>query len=68
MLLYLILHRSKMSCLGGNTVDSSVLSVGEMVHLKQGKDHIIYAGMASEDVYSIAQMCRQSAIMGHKKG
>ena len=29
------------------------LSVGEMFHLKLGRDHIIYAGMPSEDVYSI---------------
>ena len=32
------------------------LSVGEMFHLKLGRDHIIYAGMPSEDVYSIVQL------------
>jgi hypothetical protein len=32
-----------------------LLSVGETYHLRQGKDRIIYAGMPSENVYSIAQ-------------
>jgi hypothetical protein len=32
-----------------------VLVVGEKYHLKFGKDTIIYAGMPSDDVYSIAQ-------------
>jgi len=32
-----------------------VLSVGEDFHLKRGKDHIIYAGMPSDNVYSIVQ-------------
>ncbi|HUT67581.1 MAG TPA: hypothetical protein VMW86_03410 [Dehalococcoidales bacterium] len=32
-----------------------VLSIGEDFHLKLGKDHIVYAGMPSEEVYSIAQ-------------
>ena len=32
------------------------LSVGEDHHLKRGKDHIIYAGMPSENVYSIVQV------------
>jgi hypothetical protein len=32
-----------------------VLAVGEQFHLKLGKDRIIYAGMPSEDVYSIVQ-------------
>jgi hypothetical protein len=36
----------------GKTV---VLSIGDDFHLKMGKDHIIYAGMPSEEVYSIAQ-------------
>jgi hypothetical protein len=31
------------------------LSVGQVFHLKSGKDHIIYAGMVSENTYSIAQ-------------
>ena len=36
-------------------VEPVVLSVGESVHLRRGKDHIIYAGMPSENVYSIVQ-------------
>jgi len=32
-----------------------LLSVGETYHLKTGKDRVIYAGMPSENVYSIAQ-------------
>jgi hypothetical protein len=32
-----------------------VLSVGGDFHLRRGKDHIIYAGMPSENVYSIVQ-------------
>jgi hypothetical protein len=32
-----------------------VLAVGESVHLRRGKDHILYAGMPSENVYSIVQ-------------
>ena len=32
-----------------------ILSVGEDFHLRRGKDHIIYAGMPSDSVYSIAQ-------------
>jgi len=37
-------------------MDNSVLlSVGETYHLKHGKDRIIYAGMPSENVYSIVQ-------------
>ena len=36
--------------------NSVVLSVGETFHLRRGKDRIIYAGMPSDDVYSIAQM------------
>ena len=32
-----------------------VLAVGGQFHLKFGKDNIVYAGMPSEDVYSIAQ-------------
>ena len=37
----------------GKTV---VLPVGEDYHLRRGKDHIIYAGMPSEGVYSIVQI------------
>ena len=36
-------------------VEAIVLSVGEDFHLRRGKDHIIYAGMPSENVYSIVQ-------------
>ena len=36
--------------------NSVVLSVGEVFHLKFGKDRIVYAGMPSEKVYSIVQM------------
>lgn len=34
---------------------TAVLAIGEQFHLKVGKDRIIYAGMPSEDVYSIVQ-------------
>ena len=34
---------------------SVVLSVGDDFHLKRGKDHIVYAGMPSDNVYSIVQ-------------
>ncbi len=34
---------------------SVVLAIGEDFHLKLGKDHITFAGMPSEEVYSIAQ-------------
>jgi len=32
-----------------------LLSVGETHHLRQGKDRILYAGMPSENAYSIVQ-------------
>ena len=31
------------------------LSVGDEHHLRSGKDHIVYAGMPSENVFSIVQ-------------
>jgi hypothetical protein len=34
---------------------SVTLSVGDDFHLKRGKDHVIYAGMPSENTYSIIQ-------------
>jgi hypothetical protein len=34
---------------------SSILTVGESLHLKMGRDRIIYAGMPDENVYSIVQ-------------
>jgi hypothetical protein len=41
--------------------NSVVLSVGDSHHLKRGKDRIVYAGMPSDKVYSIAQMKRDMA-------
>jgi len=35
---------------------SVVLSVGDVFHLKRGKGHIAYAGMPSENVFSIVQI------------
>jgi hypothetical protein len=35
---------------------SVVLPVGEDFHLRRGKDHIIYAGMPAEGIYSIVQV------------
>ena len=35
---------------------SVVLSIGDTYHLRLGKDRIVYAGMPSENVYSIIQM------------
>ncbi len=34
---------------------SVTLAVGEDFHLRRGKDHIAYAGMPSENIYSIVQ-------------
>ena len=34
----------------------TTLNVGQKFHLKTGKDNIYYAGMPSEDVYSIVQV------------
>ena len=34
---------------------ANVLAIGKEYHLKLGKDRIMYAGMPSEEVYSIAQ-------------
>ena len=36
--------------------NSVVLSVGDIYRLRLGKDRIIYAGMPSENVFSIVQM------------
>jgi len=46
-------------------VEPVVLAVGESVHLRRGKDHIFYAGMPSENVYSIAQKKRGSPYQGY---
>ncbi|MCJ7605784.1 MAG: hypothetical protein MUO19_07095 [Dehalococcoidales bacterium] len=35
---------------------TETLPVGKAYHLKRGKDWIIYAGLVSEDVYSLVQM------------
>ena len=35
--------------------NSHILSIGQTFHLKTGKDRITYAGMPSEEVYSIIQ-------------
>jgi hypothetical protein len=40
---------------GGYMEGATVLAVGQAYHLKMGKDWIVYAGMPSEDVYSIVQ-------------
>ena len=42
---------------------SAVLSIGEGFHLRRGKDRVVYAGMPSENVYSIVQV-RQSGYQG----
>ena len=34
---------------------TAILSIGKSFHLKRGKDNIVYAGMPSEEAYSIAQ-------------
>ena len=36
--------------------NSVVLSVGDIYRLRLGKDRIVYAGMPSENVFSIVQM------------
>jgi hypothetical protein len=41
-----------------------VLAVGEELHLKLGRDRIIYAGMPDENVYSIAQR-KSTGYQGH---
>jgi len=41
-----------------NMDNTVVLSVGDVFHLRSGKDRIIYAGMPTEKVYSIVQRKR----------
>ena len=48
----------------GRTLAPTVLQVGQTFHLRRGKDRIIYAGMPSENVYSIAQM-KQNGYQGY---
>lgn len=46
-------------------MNSSVtLSIGDTYHLRSGKDRIAYAGMPSDDVYSIVQRKREALIYG----
>ena len=45
--------------------NSVVLSVGDKHHIRLGKDQIVYAGMPSEKVYSIAQMKHQFPYQGY---
>jgi hypothetical protein len=45
--------------------NSVILSVGESHHLRFGKDHITYAGMPSEKVYSIAQRKKEFPYQGY---
>lgn len=35
---------------------TAILPIGNSYHLKRGKDHIVYAGTVSEDVYCIVQV------------
>ena len=44
--------------------NSVVLSVGDSFHLRRGKDRIVYAGMPSEDLFSIVQRKREFAPYG----
>ena len=36
--------------------NSVVLSVGDVYHMRLGKDRIVYAGMPNENVFSIVEM------------
>jgi len=45
-------------------VEAVLLAVGESFHLRRGKDHIFYAGMPSESVYSIVQQ-KSSGYQGY---
>ncbi|HUU64571.1 MAG TPA: hypothetical protein VMW37_00510 [Dehalococcoidales bacterium] len=45
-------------------VEPVTLAVGEDFHLRRGKDHIAYAGMPSDNVYSIVQK-RASGYQGY---
>ena len=40
--------------------NSIVVSLGECIQLKRGKDRIIYAGMLSDEVFSIVQRKKTS--------
>ena len=40
--------------------EATVLAVGESCHLRMEKDWIMYAGMPSEDVYSVVRRKKTS--------
>jgi len=42
-----------------------VLSVGDVYHLGRGRDHIVYSGMSSKDVFSITQRKRELLPFGY---
>jgi hypothetical protein len=42
-----------------------VLSVGDVYHLGRGRDHIVYSGMSSRDVFSITQRKREITPIGY---
>ena len=44
--------------------NSVILSVGDTLHLRFGKDRIYYAGMPSEKVFSIVQNKKRGLYMG----
>ena len=45
--------------------ESVVLAVGQEIHLKRGKDRIVYAGMPSDNVYSIVQRKASGGYRGY---
>jgi hypothetical protein len=46
-------------------MNSSVtLSIGDSYHLRSGKDRIVYAGMPTDNVYSIVQRKREALPYG----
>jgi hypothetical protein len=44
---------------------SVVLSVGDVYHLGRGRDHIVYSGMPSREVFSITQRKREFLPIGY---
>ena len=44
--------------------NSVILSVGDTYHLRSGRDRIVYAGMPSEDLFSIVQRKREALPYG----
>lgn len=47
-----------------SSASTVILNVGEKFHLKTGKDNIYYAGMPSDEVYSIVQL-KSSGYQGY---